>query len=70
MRSVSKWRNFTNSDYYSRFPFVEILKNKTSPNISKFSMHGLPGILTSDNVRPFISNEMEYCGICLKRTSV
>ena len=68
MRSVSKWRNFTNSDYYSRFPLVEILKNKTSANISKFSMHGLPGILTSDNVRPFISNEMEYSGICLKRT--
>ena len=41
--------NFTNSEYYSRFPFVEILKNKTSANIisklfKTFSLHGLPEI--------------------------
>ena len=41
-------------DYYSRFPFVEILKSTTSATIiSKlfeiFSVHGLPGTFTSDN---------------------
>ena len=51
-------------DYYSRFPFVEILKNTTSATIiSKlckiFSVHGLPEILTSDNGGQFTSNEME-----------
>ena len=40
-------------DYYSRFPFVEILKSTTSANIiSKlfkiFSVHGLPETLTSE----------------------
>ena len=51
-------------DYYSRFPFVEILKSTTSATIiSKlfkiFSVHGLPETLTSDNGGQFTSNEME-----------
>ena len=51
-------------DYYSRFPFVEILKSTTSSTIiSKlfkiFSVHGLPETLTSDNGGQFTSNEME-----------
>ena len=51
-------------DYYSRFPFVEILKSTTSATIiSKlfeiFSVHGLPETLTSDNRGQFTSNEME-----------
>ena len=52
-------------DYYSRFPFVEILKSTTSATIiSKlfkiFSVHGIPETLTSDNGGQFTSNEMEY----------
>ena len=47
-------------DYYSRFPFVEILKSTTSATIiSKlfkiFSVHGSPETLTSDNREQFIS---------------
>ena len=51
-------------DYYSRFPFVEILKSTTSATITSklfkiFSVHGLPETLTSDNGGQFTSNEME-----------
>ena len=51
-------------DYYSRFPFVEILKSTTFANIiSKlfkiFSVHGLPETLTSDKGGQSTSNEME-----------
>ena len=51
-------------DYYSRFPFVEILKSTTSTIIiSKlfkiFSVHYLPEILTSDSGGQFTSNEIE-----------
>ena len=51
-------------DYYSRFPFVEILKSTTSATIiSKsfkiFSVRGLPETLTSDNGGQLTSNEME-----------
>ena len=51
-------------DYYSQFPFVEILKRTTSATIiSKlfkiFSVNGLPETPTSDNGAQFASNEME-----------
>ena len=51
-------------DYYSPFPFVEILKSATSATIiSKlfkiFPVHGLPETLTSDNGGQFTSNEIE-----------
>ena len=50
-------------DYYSRFPFVEILKSTSATIISKsfkiISVHGLPETLTSDNGGQFTSNEME-----------
>lgn len=41
-------------DYYSRFPFVEILKSTTFATITSklfkiFSVHGLSETLTSDN---------------------
>ena len=52
-------------DYYSLFPFAEILKSTTYATIiSKlfkiFSVHGLPEALTSDNGGQFKSNEIEY----------
>ena len=52
-------------DFYSQFPFVEILKSTTSATIiSKlfkiFSVHGLPETITSDNGGQCTSNEMEY----------
>ena len=51
-------------DYYSRFPFVEIIKNTTSKTIIAklfeiFSVHGLPETLTSDNGGQFTSDEFE-----------
>ena len=51
-------------DYYSQFPFVQILKSTTSATIiSKlfkiFLVHGLPETITRDNRRQFTSNEME-----------
>ena len=51
-------------NYYSRNPFVELLKSMISATIiSKlfkiFSVHCLPETLTSDNGGQFISNEME-----------
>ena len=51
-------------DYYSRFPFVEILKSATFGNIASklfniFSVHGEPEILTGENRGQFTSNEME-----------
>ena len=51
-------------DYYSRFPFVEILKRTISATIicklfKIFSVHALPERLTSDNGGQLKSNEME-----------
>ena len=51
-------------NYYSRFPFVEVLKSMTSATIIAkvfkiFSVHRLPETLTSDNGGQFISDEME-----------
>ena len=66
-------------DYYSRFPFVVILKSTTSANIiSKiikiFSVHCLLEILTSDNGGQFTSNEMKSFlkinGITHKKTTL
>ena len=51
-------------DYYSQFPFIEILKNTTSSTIiSKlfkiFSVNGLTETLTIDNRGQLTSNEVE-----------
>ena len=65
MWSISNWKKFIILvDYYSRFPFVEILKSTTFVNIvSKlfniFSVHGEPEIVTGENRGQFTSNEME-----------
>ena len=51
-------------DYYSRFPFVYILKSTESRNVincfeSTFNLFGFPGELVSDNGSQFISDETE-----------
>ena len=65
-------------NYYSRIPFVEILKSKTSATIvSKlrkiFSVHGLPETLIIDNEGQFTSNEivpfLKINGITHNRTT-
>ena len=66
-------------DYYSRIPFVEILKSTTSSatiisTLRKiFSVHGLPETLMSDNEGQFTSNEivpfLKINGITHNRTT-
>ena len=52
-------------NYYSRFPFVEILQSATSATIIStlfkiFLVHGLQETFTSNNGGQFASNEMVF----------
>ena len=51
-------------DYYSRFPFAEIIRSTTSSVIISrlfklFSVHGLPDTINTDNGRQFVSEQFE-----------